>query len=82
MAAQTIRRMFAQQPFAGNQVVAALPRDLVHVKNLRLPRMPAEDLAAAVHNELETLFAFDTADAQIQFLPAGEVRQGADTRRK
>src|SRR5688500_14378546 len=28
-------------PFRGRRVVAALPRDLLHVRNLRLPPIPA-----------------------------------------
>ena len=38
-----IRRLFEQQPFVGRRVVATLPRELVHVKNLRLPPIPAAE---------------------------------------
>jgi Tfp pilus assembly PilM family ATPase len=82
LAAETIRRMFAQQPFVGRRVVAALPREIVHVKNLRLPRMPIDELPAAVEVEARSLFPFDAAGACIQFLPAGEVRQGSETRQE
>jgi type IV pilus assembly protein PilM len=82
LAAATIRRMFAQQQFEGRRVVAALPREIVHVKNLRLPRMPIEEFPAAVEAEARSLFPFDPQDARIQFLPAGEVRQGGETRQE
>ncbi|HSV12719.1 MAG TPA: pilus assembly protein PilM [Tepidisphaeraceae bacterium] len=82
LAAETIRRMFAQQPFVGRRVVAALPREIVHVKNLRLPRMTADELPAAVETEARSLFTFDPAEACIRFLPAGEVRQGNEIRQE
>jgi type IV pilus assembly protein PilM len=80
LAAETLRRMFAQQPFVGRRVVAALPREIVHVKNLRLPRMPSDELPAAVATEARSLFPFDCNEASIQYLPAGEVRQGSELR--
>ena len=75
-----IRQILRQNPFHGRRVVASLPRDIVHVKNLRLPVMPADELAAAIEFEARTIFSFDTESAQVRFLPAGEVRQGNDAR--
>jgi type IV pilus assembly protein PilM len=75
-----IRQMLRQNPFHGRRVVASLPRDIVHVKNLRLPVMPADELAGAIEFEARTIFSFDTESAQVRFLPAGEVRQGNDAR--
>jgi type IV pilus assembly protein PilM len=66
--------------FIGRHVVASLPRELVQVKNLRLPHMPPADLEQAVQFEARSIFPFDTDDAQIRFLHAGEVRQGNDAR--
>jgi type IV pilus assembly protein PilM len=82
LAGETLRRMFAQQPFVGRRVVAALPREIVHVKNLRLPRMTIDELPAAVQTEARSLFPFDCNEACIQFLPAGEVRQGSELRQE
>jgi type IV pilus assembly protein PilM len=82
LAAATIQRMFAQQPFIGRKIVAALPREIVHVKNIRLPRTPPEQLQAAAELEARSLFPFDTQDARLQFLPAGEVRQGSEARQE
>src|ERR1700722_1750407 len=80
LAAETIRRMFAQQPFIGRNVVAALPREIVHVKNMRLTNVPDDELEAAVRVEAKTVFPFDLSQATLQFLPAGRVRQGSETR--
>jgi type IV pilus assembly protein PilM len=77
-----IQRLLAQQPFVGREVVATLPRELVHVKNLRLPPIPADELAAAVQFEAKNIFPFDVDDARVEFLPAGEVRQGSEARQE
>lgn len=82
LVAQTMQKMFAQQPFVGRCVVAALPREIVQVKNLRLPRTAPELLQTAVELEARSLFPFDTQDASVRFLPAGEVRQGSETRQE
>ena len=40
-AADLIRQMLRAHPFRGRHIVAALPRDIVTTKNLRLPPIPA-----------------------------------------
>ena len=82
MSAPVIQRLLAQQPFVGNQVVATLPREFVHVKNLRLPPLPAGELESAVRFEALSVFPFDIDDARIEYIPAGEVRQGNETRQE
>src|SRR5436190_677943 len=39
-AVEPIRRMLREGGFVGRRVVAALPREILHVKNFRLPTMP------------------------------------------
>lgn len=75
-------RLMAQHPFVGRRVVVAVPRELVQVKNLRLPMMPVEELAAAARFEAEEAFGFDLDGAAVQVLPAGEVRQGGEVRQE
>jgi type IV pilus assembly protein PilM len=82
LCADIIQRLLAQQPFVGRKVVATLPREVVHIKNLRLPIIPADELEAAVSFEAKSIFGFDTDDAIVQFLPAGEVRQGNESRQE
>jgi len=77
-----IRQMLRQHPFRGRSVVAALPREIVHTKNLRLPQMPAPELDAVVHFEAKNVFPFDTEQAAVHYLPAGEVRQGNEVRQE
>jgi type IV pilus assembly protein PilM len=81
-ACDLIRQMLRQHPFRGKSIVAALPRDFVHTKNLRLPQMPESELAAVVQFEARNVFPFDTDQARVHFLAAGEVRQGAEIRQE
>ena len=81
-AADAIRRMLRHNPFSSRRIVAALPREIVHVKNLRLPLMPPDELRSAIDFEVKNIFPFDTGDAHVRFLHAGEVRQGTDARQE
>ncbi len=77
-AAGMVKRMLREGGFSGRRVITAIPRDILHVKNLRLPMMPTADLDAAVRFEARNIFAFDTDEARLHIIPAGEVRQGGD----
>jgi type IV pilus assembly protein PilM len=81
-AAQAIRELLSGGNFAGRTAVVALPRHVVHVKNLRLPPMPPGELASVVDFEARGVFPFDTAEAHVEFLVAGEIRQGTDVRQE
>jgi type IV pilus assembly protein PilM len=82
LAVEMMRRMFREHGFHGRRVVASLPREIVHVKNLRLPLIPGHELEAAVQYEAKNIFSFDTSEAQVRHLQAGEVRQGTDVRQE
>src|SRR5438105_11638276 len=81
-AGDVIRSMFRHGRFAGRRAVVALPREFLHVKNLRMPLIPPQELLAAVKFEARNIFPFDTDKAHLQLLPAGEVRQGIDVRQE
>ena len=81
-AVDLVRQMFRQGRFVGRSVVVALPREMLHVKNLRMPLIPQHELSAAVRFEAKNIFPFDTDQAHIQIIPAGEVRQGVDVRQE
>lgn len=82
MAVDLVRQALRQQPFRGREVVASLPREIVHVKNLRLPQMPAAEIEQAVQFEAPNVFPFAVDKSRVHFLPAGEVRQGVDVRQE
>src|SRR3954470_20131025 len=81
-ASNLIRQMLRQHPFRGRNIVAALPREIVHTKNLRLPQMPAAELPAVVRFEARNVFPFDSDQALVHYLAAGEVRQGTEVRQE
>lgn len=83
VAVDLVRQMIRSNGFAGRHVVTALPREIVQVKNLRLPQIPAAELAAAVQFEARNIFSFDTdAAAQVHHLHAGDVRQGLEVKQE
>jgi len=71
-----VREMLAPRGFVGRRVVTALPDRDVQVKNLRLPAIPAEELASAVRYEAAERFGFDDAETELRHLIAGNVPGG------
>ena len=82
LAAGLVRQMLREHSFRGRRVVAALPRELVHIRHLRFPASSPSDLEAVLRSEAKGLLPFDPADAQVQFLPVGEVRQGGELKQE
>ncbi len=68
--------------FVGTQAVSCLPAEVVQHKNLRLPKMPAKDLAAAVQWEAQERLHLSAQPHSVQFFDAGEVRQGDEERQE
>ena len=79
---EAIGRALAEGKFTGNRVVSALPSSSMQCKNLRLPAMPADELAAAVQWEAADRFGFGDQQTAAQFLVAGDVRQGEEERQE
>lgn len=76
MVGKAIRDVLGSAPFHGNQVVTALGTSAFQLKNLRLPRMPAEEMKDAVLFEALARFEAQPDDVQIQYIHVGEVRHG------
>lgn len=72
--------LIAANPFRGKRVVSSLPASSIICKNLRVPRMPRDELNAAVEWEASDRLHLSLDTLQLQFLDAGEVRQGEDLR--
>jgi type IV pilus assembly protein PilM len=73
---RAISQALQQQPFQGREVIAALGIREFQMKNVRLPKMPAEELASAVEFEAQDRFGLDPEGTQFRHIPAGEVRHG------
>jgi len=73
-----LRPLLAARAFSGRRVVLALQPSEFQIKSLRLPRMPRDELAAAVQFEAQERFTFDGEPGQFRFVVAGDVRQGTE----
>lgn len=62
--------------FVGRQAVTAFGIGDFQIKNIRLPRMPADELAGAVEFEARERFESPNGPLQFQYVSAGEVRHG------
>lgn len=82
VAIDLIRQMLRQEGFRCRHIVTTLPREMVHVKNLRLPMIPPGELESVVRFEARNIFPFDAEQAHVRHLHAGDVRQGNDTRQE
>ncbi|MCX5661744.1 MAG: type IV pilus assembly protein PilM [Planctomycetota bacterium] len=78
--APIIRGMLAASDFSGSKVVSCLPATAVQYKNLRMPKMPPDELAGAIQWEAADRLKLSTEQIQIQYFDAGEVRQGEESR--
>jgi type IV pilus assembly protein PilM len=79
MIVQGIGQLLEASAFRGRQVVVGLSDDAVQYKNMRLPQMPPDERAEAIRWEADERFDLDD-EAQIEYLDAGEVRQGEQVR--
>ena len=71
-----IRRVLKEHRFRRREVVMLLSAEQLAIRSIRMPKMPEKELATAVNWEAQNKFPFDTATAVIQYVRAGEVRQG------
>lgn len=66
--------------FEGRRVVSCLPATSVQYKNLRLPRMPENEIRAAVEWEASDRLRLSIEAMRLEYYDAGEVRQGEEAR--
>jgi type IV pilus assembly protein PilM len=74
-------RMHRQGGFLGRRIAIALPRELVQVKNIRMPVMPEAETAEAARFEAQQVLDGVRLDThEIRVVPLGEVKQGGEVR--
>lgn len=78
--AEAVRDMIEEAQFLGRKVISVLPWELNAIRNLRVPRVPENELLEIVRYEACERFGFDPANSEIRYLSVGEVRQGTDLR--
>ena len=80
LAVTAIRDMLRRGGFHGKRVVSALSCNQLSIKNIRLPHMEGHELQRAVAWEAKERFGFDVGPDELNFLSAGQVRQGTEMR--
>lgn len=68
--------------FRGRDCVTCLSSGDYLLKSIRLPPMPAEEMASAVEFEAMDRFNLAAGAAQYRFIPAGEVRHGNELKQE
>jgi len=79
---QLITKMTSSGGFVGRSAVACLPATMIQFKNLRFPKMPADELTGAVAWEASDRLHLSSDQVRIQYFDAGEVRQGDEARQE
>lgn len=77
-----LQDILSSQSFSAKRAIVTLPHQVVYAKNIRLPKMPIEELDGAVRWEAEERMRqyFHNKPFSVQYLIAGEVTQGKDVK--
>jgi type IV pilus assembly protein PilM len=79
--AEAIKRLLDAGDFRGKRVVSTLPAAVMRSKNLRLPPMPEQEMQSAIDWEASERLR-SSHEQTVQYLNAGEVRQGSEKRQE
>lgn len=80
--AAEIRRILSDHHFKGNRVISCLGSQELFIQNVRLPQLPPEEIAKVVAWEAAERLPYPVEDAEIRYLPAGEVVQDSNTKQE
>lgn len=80
--ASALRKLIADHHFRGRTVVSCLGSQQLFVQNVRLPKLPPEEVEKVVRWEAEERLPYPVTDAEIRYLTAGEVRQDANVKQE
>lgn len=76
----TIKRLLAAKPFKTRKVVTCLPSREILVQHLRVATMGEEELKKALPWEAQEKLPFDTQQAMLRHIVAGEVYDGDESK--
>ncbi len=77
-----VHEMLSSGKFHGRLAVSCLPAASLQYKNIRLPKMPHDELASAVKWEASERLKISGDAMNIRFFDAGEVNQGQEARQE
>ncbi|MHC4572816.1 MAG: pilus assembly protein PilM [Planctomycetota bacterium] len=75
-----IRRMLREGKFRGRNVVSCLPNERLKITSLRLAEARTEEIERALRKEVAQRFGLDADTDAINYVLAGDVRQGDEIR--
>lgn len=79
---QSIRKIVKSHPFRGRHAILAIPAADTFLQHVKLPIMPAEQIAKALPAELQGKLPFPAEEAIIRHVVAGDSRGEGDTRQE
>jgi type IV pilus assembly protein PilM len=74
-AASALQKLARDHRFKGRQVITCFGERELFVQNVRLPELPQEEIEKVLRFEAEERLPYPASEAEIRFLPAGQVRQ-------
>lgn len=80
--ADHVREALRSAPFKGAQCILSLPAEATFVHPVRLPKLPAAQIDAAIRAELAAKLPFPAAQAVIRHVIAGDVYGEGDPRQE
>lgn len=80
--AAAMKALLVRGAFHGSHCAVGVPDTLVQYKNVRMPKMPADEMAQALVFEARDRMDLGEGDTIIQHVSAGEVMQGEERRQE
>lgn len=68
-----LKDMLRERPFKGRECVFALPADTTTVQHLRIAKIPAKQMAAAINAELDGKLPYPVSEAIVRHIVVGDV---------
>lgn len=80
--AESLRNLVNDHRLRGRSVVSCLAAHELTVETIRLPQLPPEEIAKAIHWEASERLAIPIEDLEVRHLLAGEVRQDSNVKQE
>ena len=80
MIVQAVGEMLRGGDFKGRRSVSSLPSTEMDIRNVRLQKLPRQEMEKVMLWEARERFPFDVVPDRLKYLDAGQVRSGAEER--
>ena len=82
MVSATVKRLYTKGGFTGNNVISCLPSGDLKITSLRLTEAESEKIEQVLKREVAKRFKLDPEEDAMDFIEAGNVRQGDEIKRE